>query len=169
MIDPTTRRRVLALIGLAALVLICIPRTIFTVPAYGVIVIDDHGKPLSNLPVSQMREDFSLGGSDGIVNAQTDSYGRASFESHTRRASIGGEVISCVGQILKTGAHASCGSYYDISASSSNLIEIARNDERLSDKPHHNSLRLTLKSCPSGDWRQCETTNSNMPPSHVTH
>ena len=152
----TKRRKLLLSIGLVILVLILVPsRTVF-VPDYEIMVFGDSGQPLSGIQINQYFQDYSSGrSSDLSADALTDIHGHASFPSQSHWNSLGGIILGCASQILQTGAHASCGTYVDISVANPNLVETARNEQKLDDRPHHRSLKFTMKPCPSGDYWQC--------------
>ncbi len=134
----------------------CIPRKTYISPAYDVTVNDDLGRAIPKLTVRRYLQDYSRGTDfDYSDKAITDSVGRAHFDAVSHWISFATETFGCVKEILQTGAHASCGSYVDVSVDTNNFVEIPNREEVLDGTGHSKSLVIRMTPCPSGDWHAC--------------
>ena len=132
------------------------PRKTYLSPAYDVTVVDNSGKVLPGLRVRRFLEYYSHGANaDYSSEAITDSAGAAHFVAVTQWIGFATETFGCLSQILQTGAHASCGSYVDVSVDANTSIETARREGAVNGKSHCRSLVITRSPCPSGDWATC--------------
>ncbi len=151
------RARYVAFGTLISCITFCaVPREKVLVPRYEVLLVDGAGKPLANVAVHQYQQDYSSSPSvDRTVEAVTNTEGLASFNSVEHTLTSGSEIVGCASQIVSTGAHASCGFHADITASSSNYVETARDVSTPRGEPHQRKLKLTLTNCPSGNYFEC--------------
>lgn len=147
------------LLGLAIVFFITLfPRQSTVAPACIVTVSDNNGRVLSGVVVHRYTQDYSSGSNvDRTSDVVTDTHGQAYFPRETHRISLVGEFVGCAKQIILTGAHASCGTYSDITVANNNLIETARVEEVHFRAPR--TLRVTMASCPSGDYWACADAN----------
>jgi hypothetical protein len=146
-----------AIVAISLLVLaVCIPRRTYLSPAYDVTVVDNSGKALPGLRVRRFLQDYSRGTDTNYSSeAVTDSAGRAHFVGSSQWISFARETLGCISEILKSGPHAGCGSYVDVSVDASHFIETGRREAAEMDAGHRTSLTITLSPCPSGDWYAC--------------
>jgi len=138
-----------------ALLVVLYPRNTTISSEYRVTVMNRAGQGLANVEVHRLVQDYSSGdGSVTSMDAVTDTHGIAQFPLRQRRISLAGELFGCIRQIAASAAHASCGTYSNISVSNGHLIETARLEERIDGR--HRNLRLTMGDCPSGDYWRCK-------------
>ena len=135
-----------------------VPRKIYIAPQYSVSVSDTSGAPLPNVKLHEYVQDYSFGvGSETSNDTITDMRGNAFFPGRTRWLSVGSQLLGCTLQLLQS-AHASCGFYSDVTVSG-NFVEKARVDQAARFHPSKHSLKLTMASCPSGDYWKCAYPN----------
>jgi hypothetical protein len=111
----------------AAAVLICglIPIPYLASPEWNVLVVDESGRPLSNILVRLDYENYSVEESSHEDEQTTDSNGRVMFPSHKSSASI---LRRCyyTAQSAMALAHASFGPSATVDAFGSHLEELRR-------------------------------------------
>jgi hypothetical protein len=151
----TIRSRIWAT-GAALLVLAAVlyPAQVTVVPQYAVRVLDADGQPFRSIRVNQDWQEYSVQAHGLRDTLTTDNEGYAHFPAKTVRASIGERIAGCTHQFTQYGAHASCGSHYDITAGDGSSVELRRVDVR-----HGafggSTLTLTMKRCPAGQYWPC--------------
>ncbi len=154
MIKTPTRKTTMLIGLLLALVAVIYPRKSILASEYAVTVADVTGRGLAGVRLRRYIQDYSSGRNvDHSVEEITNLQGQAFFPEEDHRVSIAGEIFGCAKQILTTGAHASCGTYSDITVSNNHLVEQARVEKDLAQG--RRSLRLTMSACPSGDYWAC--------------
>jgi hypothetical protein len=121
--------------------------------------MDSYGHPLPKVVLHQYVQDFSSGSDvDRSTDKLTDLHGAASFDGVVAKESVMGELLGCARQVFTSGAHASCGSYSDITVSNNTLIETARSEQKVKGQRGQRSIKLTMEPCPSGDYWQCSAS-----------
>jgi hypothetical protein len=144
-------------VGAAALVLAAVlyPAQVTVVPPYTVRVFDADGLPFRGIRVKQAWQEYSVqaDGLDDALTASADGY--AHFPARNIRASVSERVIGCIHQIREYGAHASCGSQYDITAGDGTSAELRRVDIRDGVFGGTRSLTLIMRRCPVGQHWPC--------------
>lgn len=147
------KKRLLAGLALVLVASLC-PRRNTLAPDCDVTVSDNKGQGIPSVMVRRYTQDYSSGRAlDLSAESTTDFRGHAHFPRVTHWNSLAGEIFGCGKQVALTGAHASCGTYIDITVSSDNLIETARTEKSGHDGAKE--LRLTMATCPSGDYWAC--------------
>jgi hypothetical protein len=144
-------------VGAAALVLAAVlyPAQVTVVPPYTVRVLDADGLPFRGIRVKQSWQEFSVqsGWRDDALTANGEGYAR--FPARHVRASVSKKVIGCIHQFREYGAHASCGSQYDITAGDGTSAELRRVDVRDGVFGGSRTLTLIMKRCPPGQHWPC--------------
>jgi hypothetical protein len=148
--------------GLVLLAL-AVPRRVYTADEYAVTVTDDAGKPLPQMKVRQLLQDYSFGANrESTSEILTDGQGGGTFPMQVRWLSFGEETVGCAGQILRQGAHSSCGSYTDVSVEPEKFVEAGRSEVADPKQGHRRLLTIRMRSCPSGDWITCTQDRSTQ-------
>lgn len=154
MIKFSVRSKSVLLAGSVLAAIVLYPWSHSTASAYVVTVCDEAGHGVGGVTVNRNIEDYSFGQDvESSISETTDLRGQVHFPQATRRLSIAEAIFGCTKQIIEFGAHASCGSYSDITAESSDLIETARSER--SSRLGQKTLKIVVGKCPSGDYRAC--------------
>jgi hypothetical protein len=132
------------------------PAQVTIVPRYTVRVLDADGLPFPGIRVIQTWQEYSIqaDGRDDALTANGEGYAR--FPVRNVRASVSKRVIGCIHQFREYGAHASCGSRYDITAGDGTSTEVRRVDVREGVFGGSRSLTLVMKRCPPGQHWPCQ-------------
>ena len=102
-----SRLALTALAIVAAILLFPYDQTI--APEWTIHTLDANRRPLANITVREVWQQFSLESEGHEEDRLTDSSGRVQFPRRYRRSSVGQRLIGCLKQVMMTGVHASCG------------------------------------------------------------
>jgi hypothetical protein len=154
----TIRSRTWA-VGVTLLVLAALlyPAQVTVVPPYTVRVLEADGRPFRRIRVNQTWQEYSVQAAGLDDTLTTNDEGYAFFPRRTVRASMVERVAGCIHQVMQYGAHASCGSHYDISAGDGTSAEVRRVDVRTGIFGRSRSLMLMMRPCPAGQRWPCQT------------
>jgi hypothetical protein len=80
-------------------------------PDWTVTTLDASHRPLSGMTVREVWQQYSLESISHEEDHVTDSKGQVHFPRRQLRSSVAGRFLGCLGQLLSTGAEASCGAH----------------------------------------------------------
>ncbi|AFL89225.1 hypothetical protein Terro_2993 [Terriglobus roseus DSM 18391] len=78
-------------------------------PDWTVTTLDASHRPISGITVREVWKHYSLESISHEEDHVTNSTGQVHFARRQRRSSVAGRFLGCLGQVLSTGAEASCG------------------------------------------------------------
>ena len=104
--------------ALAAVLLLVavIPVPGLVAPDWTVTTLDASHRPISGITVREVWQHYSLERISHEEDHVTDSKGQVHFPRRQRRSSVAGRFLGCLGQVLSTGAEASCGAHFHLVA-----------------------------------------------------
>jgi hypothetical protein len=103
----SSRLTLIVLAFLAALSFV--PFNQIIAPEWTIHTLDPSRRPLANMTVREVWQQYSLENMGHEEDRLTDSGGRVQFPRRYRRSSMGQRFIGCLKQVMTTGVHASCG------------------------------------------------------------
>ena len=101
-------RLALAIIAVVAGILL-FPLKQTIAPEWTIYTLDADRRPLANITVQEVWQQYSLENEDHEEVRLTDSNGRVQFPRRSLRSSISQRLIGCFKQVTMYGVHASCG------------------------------------------------------------
>jgi hypothetical protein len=101
-------RLAITVVAVAAAILL-LPLKQAIAPEWTIETLDAERRPLANLTVREVWQQYSLENEGHEEDRLTDSSGRVQFPRRYRRSSIGQRLIGCLKQVTMTGVHAGCG------------------------------------------------------------
>jgi hypothetical protein len=103
----TSRLAQIIVAVVAAILLFPFKQTI--APEWTIYTLDADRRPLANITVREVWQQFSLENEGQEEDRLTDSSGRVQFPGRNLRSGIGQRLIGCLKQVTMAGVHASCG------------------------------------------------------------
>ena len=91
----------------AAILLFPFKQTI--APEWTIHTLDASRRPIANIIVREVWQQYSLENEGHEEDRLTDSSGRVQFPRRYRRSSVVQRLVGCLKQVMMTGVHASCG------------------------------------------------------------
>jgi hypothetical protein len=102
-------RRMLKLVAGGLLVVGLVPFPTTTVPEWRLQYVDGAGRPVAGLPVEQTWQNYSIESTGNLMTLRTDTQGYVVFPSHSTWSPFLLRVLGPVGNVFRTGVHASFG------------------------------------------------------------
>ena len=109
----TTRKRIIVILVLLSIVLLY-PFKSTLVPEQHVLVVTEDMRPVSNILVRQIWQDYSLETRGHEEDLPTDVNGRITFPTRTIRAPLLMRIFGPLRSVLGQGVHASFGVHVDM-------------------------------------------------------
>jgi hypothetical protein len=104
-----TRAKILLVLAAMILVGLCIPLPQIVAPDWTVATLNSDRKPLADIIVREVWQQYSVEGTSHEEDRLTDNNGEVHFPRRSQRVSIAARLFGCARQIVVTGVHAGCG------------------------------------------------------------